>query len=331
LERLAARMPVTLVECGWAANEGIERAFNEARGRLCPNVRSIVLDGRVPEQRRQAWGSADIFCSLADNIQETFGLTPIEAMASGIPSIVSDYDGYRETVRDGIDGFTIPTTASAPGSGADIAMSYALDIDNYDMFIGKAALATAVNTEATAVAMERLATNPELRAKLGATAARQAREVYDWRAIIPAYEALWAELGEIRKAAARQADGSGSRRRWPARLDPFTLFDHYPTDVLTASTRIRLTAPAWTTAFDDRLSLYIAGYAPGFPKLPELRQIRDAIGQHPGSISEIVERSRLGTRMVLRSALILLKFGLAEIDSDAPAETRTGGDNSSIS
>ena len=33
-----------------------------------------------------------MFVSLSDNIQETFGLTPIEGMASGLPLIVSDAD-----------------------------------------------------------------------------------------------------------------------------------------------------------------------------------------------------------------------------------------------
>ena len=40
--------------------------------------------------------------SLADNIQETFGLTPVEAMAAGLPCVMSDWDGYRDTVRDGV-------------------------------------------------------------------------------------------------------------------------------------------------------------------------------------------------------------------------------------
>ena len=53
--------------------------------------------------------SSDIFISLSDNFQETFGITPLEGMASGLPVVVSDWDGYRDTVRDQIDGFTIPT------------------------------------------------------------------------------------------------------------------------------------------------------------------------------------------------------------------------------
>ena len=81
LERLANRHRVVLVECGWAANDQIVQAFADASAKLCPSVRSIVLDGREPDLRTRAWASADVFCSLSDNIQETFGLTPIEAMA----------------------------------------------------------------------------------------------------------------------------------------------------------------------------------------------------------------------------------------------------------
>ena len=52
--------------------------------------------------------------SLSDNMQETFGLTPIEAMAAGLPSVVSDWDGYRDTVQHREHGFRIPTLAPPP-------------------------------------------------------------------------------------------------------------------------------------------------------------------------------------------------------------------------
>ena len=32
-----------------------------------------------------AWRAADLFVSLSDNVQETFGLTPVEAM--GVPMV----------------------------------------------------------------------------------------------------------------------------------------------------------------------------------------------------------------------------------------------------
>src|SRR5262249_17249856 len=139
LERVAERHKVVLVECGWSDNDAIASAFNEARAKICPSVRSIVLDGREPTQLARAWACADCFCSLSDNIQETFGLTPIEAMASSLPCLVTDWNGYRDTVRDGIDGFAVPTLAPPSGFAADLVFSHALDIQPYGAYIGQAA------------------------------------------------------------------------------------------------------------------------------------------------------------------------------------------------
>ena len=63
---------------------------------LCPEVQLHVLDGRGEKVRREIWSAADIFVSLVDNIQETFGLAPLEAMAAGLPTVVSDWDGFRD-------------------------------------------------------------------------------------------------------------------------------------------------------------------------------------------------------------------------------------------
>ncbi len=50
-----------------------------------------------------------IFTSPIDNIQETFGLTPVEAMACGVPRLSSDWDGYRDTGLEK-QGFLIKTS-----------------------------------------------------------------------------------------------------------------------------------------------------------------------------------------------------------------------------
>ena len=83
------------------------------------------------------WQAADIFCSFSDNIQETFGISPIEAMASSLPIVVSNWNGYKESVRDGIDGFKISTLMPEGGLGRDLAISHAMDINNYDHYVGK--------------------------------------------------------------------------------------------------------------------------------------------------------------------------------------------------
>ena len=58
--------------------------------------------------RPELYNAADVFTSPIDNLQETFGLTPLEAMSCGVPQVVSDWDGYKDTVEDGITGFRIP-------------------------------------------------------------------------------------------------------------------------------------------------------------------------------------------------------------------------------
>ena len=74
-----------------------------------------------------------MFCSLSDNIQETFGIVPIEAMAAGLPVVVSDWDGYKDTVRHGVDGFRISTCMPQAGLATDLALRHALEVDTYDM------------------------------------------------------------------------------------------------------------------------------------------------------------------------------------------------------
>jgi glycosyltransferase involved in cell wall biosynthesis len=123
LERAAPQTgkPVYWVLSGWAASEEAETRFHEVTRAACPSVEYRVVDGRRPEARFSVWSVGDIFLSLSDNVQETFGLTPVEAMAAGLPSVISDWDGYRDTVRHGVDGFRAATYTPRSGLGADLA------------------------------------------------------------------------------------------------------------------------------------------------------------------------------------------------------------------
>jgi glycosyltransferase involved in cell wall biosynthesis len=223
---------VMLVECGWHANDFIQKAYQDAAQRACPLVKVLTLDGRLASDRETAWASADVFCSLSDNIQETFGIVPIEAMASGLPVVVSDWDGYKDTVRDGIDGFRIATCMPQAGLATDLALRHALEVDTYDMYCGHTCSMVSVDIEATAKAFVQLFESANLRRTMGQAGQARARQLYDWSVVIGQYEGLWQSQTELRLAAQTGNEHKALAHPWPARIDPFYSFESYPTHTL---------------------------------------------------------------------------------------------------
>ncbi len=316
LERLSARHRVVLIECGWFANSSIEKAFEEARAELCPSVRSIVLDGRKQEASAQAWAAADIFCSLSDNVQETFGLTPIEAMAAGLPVVVTDWDGYKDTIRNGVDGFTIPTISASPGVGFPAAVRHALDIDSYDVYIGHTSTGTSVDIDATAEAFDKLASNPDLRQRMGAAGAARARETYDWKVIVRSYERLWDELAALRNEG---ADNQERLKAWPARPDPFDLFAKFPTETLSPTHIVRADPALDAAAATQRLQLK-ASAMQVFRRMPEkeLLAFWQRLAGGEATVGDILQKEPMQDKSALVHAIVLLtKIGLLKISSPA--------------
>src|SRR5262249_14982508 len=94
------------------------RQYAEAARTYAPSVKVHIINGNDATAVGKMWAAADIFLSLVDNIQETFGITPVEAMAAGLPVVASDWDGYRFTIADGTTGFLVPTMGPPPGEGS---------------------------------------------------------------------------------------------------------------------------------------------------------------------------------------------------------------------
>lgn len=245
---------IRLVFFGWSANEYIEREFRHGAEKFAPSVTTSFVDGSDDAKYRAIWHAADIFMTLSDNIQETFGLTPLEAMAAGLPVIVSDWDGYRQTVRDGENGIMVPSWLPAGGTGHDLARAYHQEIDNYDQYIGFTSQFTAIDVAATRAAIEALVNDAELRARMGAASRKRAVEVFDWRVIIGQYEALWAELAERRAKDAEAVAPAPGASFVPLHDDPFTLFAHYPTATVAPGTRVALAEGAGLDTFRHRVA-----------------------------------------------------------------------------
>jgi glycosyltransferase involved in cell wall biosynthesis len=239
LEAAAKRAgrPIALVLAGYYFNESIERAFVEGARRYCPSVRVLQVDGRKPELLRGAWAAADAFISLSDNIQESFGLAPIEAMAAGLPVVASDWDGYRDTIAHGETGFAIPTAMPEAGAGIEFAERYLAGADTYDQYIGRVSQCTTVDVGAAIEACAALAADPALRRRMGDAGRARARRLFDWSVVIAAYEALWREL-----AARRAGAPAPARGEHPLRGDPFAIFSAYPTAAIGEATLIERVA-----------------------------------------------------------------------------------------
>lgn len=241
LEKAAQGRKVVLIQAGQAPSPEILNIFTEEPKRFCPSVRVVMVDGADTDRYGAAWPAADIFTSLSDNIQETFGLTPIEAMAASLPVVVSDWDGYKDTVRDSIDGFRVPTLTLPPGRGAELADRYDLGLDNFDYYSAYASQLVAVDVDATAQAYRRLIDDRDLRQRMGAAGAQRTREQYDWAVIFRRYLALWDELAERRRADPQLVPPLSPIRR-PDRADPFSMFASYPTHHVGSGTAFRRSA-----------------------------------------------------------------------------------------
>jgi glycosyltransferase involved in cell wall biosynthesis len=308
---------VVLLECGWHANEFISKAYAQAASLACPSVRVVKLDGRKPEDRQTAWASTDVFCSLSDNIQETFGIAPIEAMAAGIPVVVSDWDGYKDTVRDGIDGFRIPTLMPQAGLGGDLALRHSVGLDTYDMYCGHACSLVAVDVQATEQAFERLFNSPQLRRQMGEAGRERAVGVYDWKTVIGQYEALWAHLRDIR--AKEGKDIKPLAHPWPARMDPFHAFASYPSQALTPQTVLALVDANVELALQRTLQyrqLAMIDFAKLIlPSEDEIKAVLSA-GTNQQSAEQWVQGVPTERRLyVLRLLAWLLKLGVLKVVS----------------
>ena len=309
---------IVLVECGWHANDFIEKAYQDAAAQACPDVKVITLDGRQASARQTAWAGADVFCSLSDNIQETFGIVPIEAMAAGLPVVVSDWDGYKDTVRHGVDGFRIPTCMPQAGLATDLALRHALEVDTYDMYCGHTCSLVSVDIEATAQAFVQLFESAELRQQMGQAGKQRAQQLYDWRAIIAQYEALWQEQTQLRLAAQTAKQGAALRHAWPARIDPFFAFESYPTQTLKPTSMLALTDLSVPDA-QQRLNQYKTLAMVNFAKLvlptdEEVASVFKAAAHGPVSAQAMLETITPSRQaFVLRSLVWLLKLGLLRL------------------
>lgn len=318
LERAAqaSDRPVVWVQAGWAGSDAHATAFHDDCRRHCPSVGYRVVDGREPETRFSIWSVGDVFLSLTDNVQETFGLTPLEAMAAGLPCVVSDWNGYRDTVRHEVDGFRIATYAPAAGTGGDLAYQYANSWIGYDQYVGAAAQVIAVDVGEAARALGVLIDDPDRRRAMGQAGRARARAMFDWAAVIPQYEAMWAQMQTLRRASVAQVDPPRNLVPNPRRMDPFHLFGNYATEWLTPSTMLILTPGQTPARVAELMSGALATY--GRFALPTVQEAQGLVERlstgRQMTAGELVADVPIGRRtLVQRGLLWLVKYDVVTL------------------
>ncbi|MGZ8635121.1 MAG: flippase-like domain-containing protein, partial [Solirubrobacteraceae bacterium] len=126
-------LPVLLRAFEALRSAGIEARLTVA-GATPEEVAPLLLDpegvhmaGKVTDDEKwRLLGEADILCAPSLG-GESFGMVLTEAFASSTPVVASDIAGYRDVVRDGIDGLLVP--AAEPAALGEALQSLALDPD----------------------------------------------------------------------------------------------------------------------------------------------------------------------------------------------------------
>jgi glycosyltransferase involved in cell wall biosynthesis len=163
------------------------------------------------------FAAADIFLSLSDNHQETFGLSIIEAQGCGLPAVASRFDGYKDLVQERKDGFLIDTYGCAADPLSEL-------FDMMDPDIGELFEAQKIAFDARQLAerLIELIHNDDLRMGMGENGRRKVQQEFVFSKIIARYESRWEELHREAEAA-----GLPEAAELTFQADQSRIFGHY--------------------------------------------------------------------------------------------------------
>lgn len=215
------------------AEEGYVSILESDAKALGMHDQLLIFQNVSDDLKSQLLSAADILVSPSDSLQESFGLTPIEAMASGLPQVVADWSGYRDTVLHGVTGFLVPTYWSdCDGDVTQRSATLGWEYDHLTL-----AQSTAMDLRLLHEYIQLLISNPTLRQSMSDMSRSRALATYSYHCVAAEYELLWSELSSI------------SQPTTVASLDPifstahyFRNFAHYASDLLSNETALEASA-----------------------------------------------------------------------------------------
>jgi hypothetical protein len=288
--------------------------YELARLGLAEGVKFI---GNVDDsEKAYLYGAADVFVSPSDSVQECFGLVVLEAMACGVPQVVSDWDGYRDLVVHGETGFLVPTMwADCDAEIIRDGIGYPGDWEVDHFQLGQS---TCVSIEGLAEAFTTLAKNRDLQHRMAAASRARATAFYDWKTIVLNQEELWRELDAIASTLPESAL-SGPSYSLPSY---FSCFRDYATTIVDESSQLALGCCGHRCS-DKPLTLPYSGLLDGRDPFAgwDVSALLEAVRRVPGSIQvgqllDAAGKSQ-SRAALLRQLMWLLKYGYLRVISEA--------------
>lgn len=221
--------PVVLVIGGGADSQNLKLLQGMIQEHRLEEVTRIRAN--FPDQAKaDLLAAADIFLSVSDNHQETFGLSLLEAQACALPTVASRFDGYKDLVEEGTDGFLVDSYGCAADPLSEL-------FDMMDPDIGELfeAQKIAIDVAQMSRRLIELIENDSLRAAMGENGRKKVEREFVFSRLIARYEQRWDEL-------AREAAEAGlpKAEELSYKADQSRIFGHYvsrevqPTDLVVA-------------------------------------------------------------------------------------------------
>lgn len=188
----------------------------------------------TPTLRHLPYAAADFFVFPGDTVQEAMANTLLEALASGLPLLISDWDGMKDVSVDGVTGFHVPTYWM-PGLDRTSELSPALpQMTTYLMLAQSVWVDTAVMTQR----LEELFANQELRDEMGRASRSRAEDLYSADSIWEQTTAIWRDALETARG---ESEASRNARRTSADqvghpMPLLDLFEGYSTSTVDIQT-----------------------------------------------------------------------------------------------
>lgn len=266
------------------------------------------IDSCDIHDRSMLYSACDVFTSPVDNIQETFGLTPIEAMACGTPQVVSDWDGYRDTVIHGVTGYRIPTVWG--NCLEDVAQADYLPLNPQRRRLLQRHLAirsVVVDCTVYEEKLQFLINNPQRCADMGKASRAYAESHFNLQNTVAQTENVWQKLLQI----AAETQSKFSPNRIP-KLDYCHDFETYPSRMLTDKTVFEITDHGLHTSVNELPQYGVFQRCIEESDIPA--QIMAYLASGPGQITEFSQAfPQYSLSQIRREFLFLFKYDMIKM------------------